>query len=325
MGIRKESATGKYPAPSQPTFCRLYAQVSALEVERAVLAFQRQVRGAPPPGELIVLDGQEPNHTRGQRVLTAVTVPGQHYLGSQMVADQSNEIPAARDRFERLDLDGKAVSLDALHTQAETARALVLEHGADYLLTVKGNQPTVQENIARHVATPPVAFPPEGSPTLARTHERNKGRTETRGIRTAGITPEQAGFPLAAQAARLRRQVDGRAAETVTLITSLAPTEPAAARWLERNRQHWAIENGLHARLDVSRRDDQCRLKNRNAVWVHGIFARLANSLFMAWRTQQTKPAHKTTTDFTAHMAAEHARRVLLTVTARSPNLQAPS
>jgi hypothetical protein len=160
LGIRKAAATGKYPAPSQPTFCRLYAQVSAREVERAVLAFQRQMRGAPPPGELIVLDGKEPHHTGGQRVLTAVTVPGQHYLGSHMVADKSNEIPAARDLFERLDLDGKAVSLDALHTQAETARALVLEHGADYLLTVKGNQPTVQENITRHVATPPVVFPP---------------------------------------------------------------------------------------------------------------------------------------------------------------------
>lgn len=159
LGIRKDAATGKYPAPSQPTFCRLYAQVSAHEVERAVLAFQRQVRGAPPPGELIVLDGKAPNHTRGQRILTAVTVPGQHYLGSEMVADQSNEIPAARDLFQRLDLDGREVSLDALHTQADTARALVLEHGADYLLTVKANQPTVRENIQRHV-TPPAAFPP---------------------------------------------------------------------------------------------------------------------------------------------------------------------
>ena len=118
------------------------------------------MRGAPPSGELIVLDGKEPHPTRGQRVLTAVTVPGQHYLGSQMVTDKSNEIPAACTLLERLDLDGKAVSLGALHTQAETARALVLEHGADYLLTVKGNQPTVQENITRHVATPSVAFPP---------------------------------------------------------------------------------------------------------------------------------------------------------------------
>ena len=160
LGIRKDSATGHYPAPSQPTFCRLYARVDALAIEAAVLAFQRQVRGAPPPAELIVLDGKEPRHTGGQRVLTALTVPSQHYLGSVMVADKSNEIPAARDLFTRLDLDGRAVSLDALHTQADTARALVLEHGADYLLTVKGNQPTVRENLERLVATPPVAFPP---------------------------------------------------------------------------------------------------------------------------------------------------------------------
>jgi phage protein U len=159
LGIRPD-ATANHPTPSQPTFCRLYARVSALEVEQGVLAFQRQVRGAPPPDELIVLDGKAPRHTGGQQVLTALTVPGQHYLGSEMIADKSNEIPAARALFARLELDGREVSLDALHTQTETARALVLEHGGDFLLTAKGNQPAVQANIESHVATPPVAFPP---------------------------------------------------------------------------------------------------------------------------------------------------------------------
>ena len=98
-----------------------------------------------------------------------------------------------------------------------------------------------------------------------------------------------------------------------------------ATCWLRLNREHWDIENGLHARLDVSRRDDQCRLRASNAVWVHGIFARLANSLFMHWRGHQPKPRHKTTTDFAATMSAEHARRVLRTVTARQPNLTAAS
>ena len=160
---------------------------------------------------------------------------------------------------------------------------------------------------------------------MARTHERNRSRTETRTIHTAPVTPEAAGFPIAAQAARLRREVDGREAETVALITSRPPAELSAARWLELNRQHWGIENGLHARLDVSRRDDQCRLRNPNAVWVHGILARLANSLFLEWRTHQPKPKHQSTTDFAAVMAADHARRVLLTVTARRPNLHSPS
>jgi hypothetical protein len=160
LGIRQNRATGRYPVPSQPTFCRLYAQVDALSIERAVLAFQTQVRGAASPQELIVLDGKEPRHTGGHHVLTAIAVPSQHYLGSAMVHEKTNEIPVARALFERLELDGRTVSLDALHTQQETARDLVLEHGADYLLTVKSNQPTVRANIERLVPEPPAAFFP---------------------------------------------------------------------------------------------------------------------------------------------------------------------
>ena len=66
----------------------------------------------------------------------------------------------ARELFNRLELEGRLVSLDALHTQDETARALVLEHGADYLLTVKGNQPTARYQIETLIAAPQGDFPP---------------------------------------------------------------------------------------------------------------------------------------------------------------------
>lgn len=161
--------------------------------------------------------------------------------------------------------------------------------------------------------------------TRAGRRERNKSRYETRVLQSASLSAEQAGFPLAAQAARLRREVEGQQPETVALLTSLPVERLDASRWLALNRSHWDIENGLHARLDVSRRDDQCRLKAAQAVRIHGIFARLANSLFMHWRSHQLKPHHKTTTDFAAWMSAEHARRVLRTVTARHPNLTAAS
>jgi hypothetical protein len=177
-------------------------------------------------------------------------------------------------------------------------------------------------------STGPATTPREvraASPTLAGSRERNKSRRETRTIQSGPITPEQAGFPLAAQAARLRREVDGQQPETVALLTSLPPARLSAVDWLGLNRAAWGIETGLHARLDVSRRDDQCRLRSANAVAVHGIFTRLANSLFMEWRSHQRKPHHKTTTDFAAHMAAEHAQRALRTVTARNPNLRTPS
>jgi len=168
-------------------------------------------------------------------------------------------------------------------------------------------------------------FPPEPPATLARTVERNRGRPETRTLQSAPVTAEAVGFPLAAQAARVRREVAGQAPVTVGLLTSLPPQRLDAARWLARNRQAWGIETGLHARLDVSRRDDQCRLRQPNAVWVHGMMARLANSLMMEWRSHQRAPSQKTTTDFAAWMAADHGRRVLLAVTARRPNLKTAS
>jgi len=159
LGIRR-NRQGKYPAPSQSTFCRMFQGVDPRKVEEAILAIQEQVRGKPPKDELISFDGKEPNHGGGQGVLTAVSVPSQFYLGSEMVETKTNEIPVAPELFKRLDLQGRLVSLDALHTQDETARAAVLQAGAHYLLTVKGNQRTVEENIKKIVSAPDADFPP---------------------------------------------------------------------------------------------------------------------------------------------------------------------
>ena len=80
------------------------------------------------------------------------------------------------------------------------------------------------------------------------------------------------------------------------------------------------MANGRHARLDLSRRDDQCRVRTRKGVWVQGSFSRLANSLGREWRSHQREPPHHATTDLATQMAAEHGRRVILAVTTRRPN-----
>ena len=160
LGVRRQ-AQG-YPAPSQPTFCRMMQHIDGDELEKIFLQIQTQLRGPAPAEELIVLDGKEPRQGGGHAVLTAVTVPSQHFLGSAIVDTKTNEIPVARELFKKLDLDGRKVSLDALHTQDQTARELVLEHGADYLFTVKNNQPTVRANIEKLVPPPPAIFFPSG-------------------------------------------------------------------------------------------------------------------------------------------------------------------
>lgn len=168
LGIRQQD-DGNYPAPSQPTFCRMMERMDDDALEKVFLQVQQHIRGPAPVDELIVLDGKQPRHGGGHSVLTAVTVPSQHYLGSAMVDQKTNEIPVARELFKKLDLDGRKVSLDALHTQDQTARELVLEHGADFLLTVKDNQPTLRANIEKLVTAPPADFSPSvGNPDAGR-------------------------------------------------------------------------------------------------------------------------------------------------------------
>lgn len=174
LGIRR-NPQGKYPAPHQSTFCRFFQRVDAHKLQQAILAIQEQVRGPAPKEDLVVLDGKEPKHGGGQIVLGAVTVPSQFYLGSAIVEkDKTNEIPIARQLFEKLDLEGRKVSLDALHTQVETARDLVLKHGADYLLTVKDNQPTIHQNIQKRIPAPKADFPPWGADAHPSPHSGNQ-------------------------------------------------------------------------------------------------------------------------------------------------------
>jgi hypothetical protein len=135
------------------------------------------------------------------------------------------------------------------------------------------------------------------------------------------VAPENLGFPCAAQAALLVRQHAGRKDETVALVTSLPPEVLNAQQWLLANRQSWGIESGLHQRLDVSLNDDRCRVRNANGLWVLGMFRRLANSLFMQWRSQQSKAKYKTTTDFQAAMGEDNLAKAMRFVTRKHPKL----
>lgn len=176
LGIRR-AKDGRYPAPSQPTFSRLLAAVDPLKIEEAILAFQEQQRGPPPKDELVAIDGKQPSHSGGQHLLTAVSLPSQHYLASRPVDEKTNEIPIAQKLIPQLDLEGRLVALDALHTQTRTARALVQEAGADYLLTVKGNQEQLQKTLQTLFTATPAAFSPSAFVEEHRSDDREKSRT----------------------------------------------------------------------------------------------------------------------------------------------------
>ena len=135
-------------APGETTFMRVLAGVDAAQVERALLLWQDQVLG-PAEDPLIAVDGKKLRHAGGVELVSAFGVKSGRWMGSVCTAAKSNEIPAARKLLEKIEVKGKTVVFDALHTQHETARAVVFEGGGDYVFTVKDNQQGLNKEVAR--------------------------------------------------------------------------------------------------------------------------------------------------------------------------------
>lgn len=141
LGFRRDRHTGRHRCPQKTTFTRVLAEVNAEVLQRLLLDWQRRLTG-PIQDSLVIVDGKKMRHG-GVEMVNASTGQGQ-YLGGVITENKSNEIPAARQLLKTLDLANKVVLSDALHTQVETGQQILFEQGGDFLLTVKGNQPTLQ-------------------------------------------------------------------------------------------------------------------------------------------------------------------------------------
>jgi hypothetical protein len=100
--------------------------------------------GPVPATDAVVIDGKE---VRGGKLMlvNALAQPSQRLLGVEAVDKKTNEIPTARTLIDRLELNGKMVQLDGMHTQHKTVHQILYEKGADYSLILRENQPTLLE------------------------------------------------------------------------------------------------------------------------------------------------------------------------------------
>lgn len=148
--------------PSEKTYRRI---LSAFGVERFEEKVGEWFAGQTvSKGQAIAVDGKVVRGSRdGESPATHLLSAFSHEDGSviaeQRVADKTNEIPCVEPLLENLDIEGAVVTADALHTQKETARMIVEKKKADYVFTVKDNQPTLRADIELlHLE----AFPPSG-------------------------------------------------------------------------------------------------------------------------------------------------------------------
>lgn len=184
----------------------------------------------------------------------------------QVAVDGGDEIaalPAVLDTV--ADLRGVLVTADALQYQRAHA-AYLSGRGAHYVLTVKGNQRSLRDALARQ---------PWGAVPGLIQHSVGHGRRETRSIKvisTDGQRRLQRLFPYAAQIAKIvrRRRRPGRnptvpTVQTVYLITSLDHRQASPDQLAGFVHGQWTIENGLHWVRDVTQGEDRCRVRTGSA------------------------------------------------------------
>jgi predicted transposase YbfD/YdcC len=144
LNFRRDPHTGRVRSPERTTFERVLNGVEAERLQQVLLLWQEQVLG-PVQDRLVIIDGKEIRHANVES-LSAVDGSGR-WLGSTLVREGSNEIPAGRQQLAKLDLVGKIVLSDAAHTQVAHARQILYEQGGNYLMTVKKNQKELFETL----------------------------------------------------------------------------------------------------------------------------------------------------------------------------------
>ena len=194
-------------------------------------------------------------------------------LGQMACDGKSNEITAIPELLKLVDIQGAIITIDAMGTQKAIAEQIVAG-GADYVLALKGNQGTLHQAVIEYIDEQLEGDLAEAQEQV--TTEKGHGREETRtylqlpapeklpgfmrwkGLRSIGLTTSCC----------LR---DGK--ETIEVRYSISSLEVDVKQFARAVRGHWSIENSCHWSLDMTFREDESRLRERqlreNFAWLN--------------------------------------------------------
>jgi len=280
--------------PSDDTFGRVFARLDAQQFQGQFMAWVQDVFEITK-GQVVPIDGKtmRRSHDRGIgkdaiHMVSAWATENELVLGQIKVDDKTNEITAIPALIDLLELAGCIVTIDAIGCQKEIAKQII-DQDADYVLALKANQGRIYAD-AQTLFEDAQAIDFEDC-DYHRTVGKGHSRIEIRECWTTAhpeylaalYKPEQwVGLQTVVMVRTERRIADESETETRYFLSSLPGN---AEQHLHAVRSHWRIENQLHWVLDVTFREDDCRLRKGNGAQNFAVLRHIALTLLKQERT----------------------------------------
>ena len=280
----------KHGIPSHDTFGRVFALIDTQKFSECFSRWVADLSGLSD-GEIIAIDGKclrrsldSASDKSAIYMVSAWASQNQLVLGQQRVDDKSNEITAIPKLLMQLNISGAVVTLDAMGCQTAIAQQIV-DKEADYLLSLKGNQGTLHQEVKLFFESANTC-PPIGHTS----YDGGHGRIETRIVRaTADIGwlkknhPHWAKLTSILAVTAIRECKDKTTEETRYFISSIDATNPE--RLGQVVRAHWGIENNLHWVLDHAFREDDQRMRSGHGDANRAVIRHIALNLVKTEKT----------------------------------------
>lgn len=202
-------------------------------------------------------------------------------LGQEKTAEKSNEITAIPELLSSLAIKGCLVSIDAMGCQKEIAQQIIAQKG-DYLLALKGNQGKLHEEVTSFFLQAKEADFTHIAHDVHEEIDAGHGRVETRRAYAIDFNRYKQHLPAGQAWKKLTRLVmietlrEGSDFKTQDQRFYITSSDACAQTLLQAARKHWGIENTLHWTLDVTFREDECRIRKEASPENYAIFRHIA-------------------------------------------------
>lgn len=273
--------------PSHDTFRRVLSRLKPDELTQCFVSWTETLHESLG-GDIVAIDGKTLRRSFDQaaskgaiHMVSAWANAHRLVLGQLKVDDKSNEITAIPMLLRMVELEGAIVTIDAMGCQKEIAKTIIAQ-GADYVLALKDNHPTLHGEVQLFFEDVKAERFDHITSERHTTTDADHGRLETRhywitsDIECLGVKGSWAKITRVGLV-ESHREVGGAVSiEQRFFLTSL-PGD--AVRFAQAVREHWGVENALHWVLDVSFREDDCRIRQGNGAQNMAVLRHMALNL----------------------------------------------